>query len=135
MIYFCLIHFQSEFTWLVWSQIAMKLKEYVPISKKHILQIFATRKKYNHHYHSNLLKLKNFLTLIGMSYESKKNAHLLRHLGASFIRPNELGRVKLTLLMSMFTSKIFWKFLIKTQLTKSRYSEKSFFIVFLDFRF
>ena len=29
------------------------------------------------------------LTLIGMSYESKKNAHL----GASFVRLNELGRV------------------------------------------
>jgi hypothetical protein len=33
------------------------------------------------------------LTLIGMSYENKKNAHLKRHLGASFIRLNELGRV------------------------------------------
>ena len=35
----------------------------------------------------------NGLTLIGMSYESKKNAHLLRHLEASFVRLNELGRV------------------------------------------
>ena len=33
------------------------------------------------------------LTLIGMSYESKKNAHLQQHLGASFIRLNELSRV------------------------------------------
>ena len=33
------------------------------------------------------------LTLIGMSYESKKNAHLYGNLGASFIRLNELGRV------------------------------------------
>ena len=33
------------------------------------------------------------LTLIGMSYESKKNAHIKRHLGACFIRLNELGRV------------------------------------------
>ena len=33
------------------------------------------------------------LTLIGMSYESKKNAHLWRHLGAFFIRLNELSRV------------------------------------------
>ena len=28
-----------------------------------------------------------------MSYQSKKNAHLKRHLGASFERLNELGRV------------------------------------------
>ena len=35
----------------------------------------------------------NSLTLIGMSYESKKNAHILSHLGAFFIRLNELGRV------------------------------------------
>ena len=33
------------------------------------------------------------LTLIGMSYENKKNAHLQHHLGASFMRLNELGRV------------------------------------------
>ena len=33
------------------------------------------------------------LTLIGMSYESKKNAHLQRHQGVSFTRLNELGRV------------------------------------------
>ena len=33
------------------------------------------------------------LTLISLSYESKKNAHLKCHLGASFIRLNELGRL------------------------------------------
>ena len=33
------------------------------------------------------------LTLIGMTYESVKNAHLHSNLGASFIRLNELGRV------------------------------------------
>ena len=31
--------------------------------------------------------------LIDMTYESKKNAHLQRHLGASFIKLNELGKV------------------------------------------
>ena len=46
-----------------------------------------------------------FLTLIGMIYASKKNAHLWRHLGVFFIRLNEL--VKLTRLMSIFTSKKF----------------------------
>ena len=35
-----------------------------------------------------------------MSSENKKNAHLQRHLGAFFIRLNELG---LTRLMSIFT--------------------------------
>ena len=30
----------------------------------------------------------NTLTLIGMSYESKKNAHLKHHLGTFFIRLN-----------------------------------------------
>ena len=34
-----------------------------------------------------------YLTLIGMSYESKKNAHVLRHLGTFFVRLNELVRV------------------------------------------
>ena len=33
------------------------------------------------------------LTLIGISYENKKDAHLQHHLGASFIRLNELGKV------------------------------------------
>ena len=33
------------------------------------------------------------LTLIGMSYESKRNAHLYRHPGVFFIRLNKLGRV------------------------------------------
>ena len=33
------------------------------------------------------------LTLIGMSSENKKNTHLKRHLGASFRRLNQLGRV------------------------------------------
>ena len=36
---------------------------------------------------------KDILTLIGMGYESMKNAHLQRHLRASFISLNELGRV------------------------------------------
>ena len=40
------------------------------------------------------LIVQNFtLTLIGMSYESKKNAHFQRHLGASFKGLNELGRM------------------------------------------
>ena len=33
------------------------------------------------------------LTLIGMSYESKKNAHFYRHLRVFFLRLNELFRV------------------------------------------
>ena len=57
------------------------------------------------------------LTLIGMSYESKKNAHLWCHIGAFFISLNEL--VILIRLMSIFTFKNVWKFLIKIQLTKS----------------
>ena len=36
---------------------------------------------------------KTDLTLIGMSYESKENAQNQGHLGAFFIRFNELGRV------------------------------------------
>ena len=36
---------------------------------------------------------KDILTLIGMSYESKKNVQLKRHLGACFIRLDELIRV------------------------------------------
>ena len=39
------------------------------------------------------IKDKKNLNLIGMSSENKKNAHLYRHLGASFIRLNELNRV------------------------------------------
>ena len=35
------------------------------------------------------------LTLIGMSYECKKNVHLQRHLGASFVEVNELGLIDL----------------------------------------
>ena len=44
-------------------------------------------------------KLKSYIysyipfTLIGMSYESKKNAHLKGNLGASLIRLDELGRM------------------------------------------
>ena len=57
-------------------------------------------------------------TLISMSFESKKNAHL-----GAFFRPlNELDTgqgVKLTRLMSILTSKKVLKFLIKIQLTKS----------------
>ena len=52
-------------------------------------------------------------SLIGMSSENKKNAHLKRHLGALFIRLNELGRV------SNLPPKKFENFLIKFQLTKS----------------
>ena len=59
----------------------------------------------------------SYLTFIGMSYESKKNAHLWRHLGVFFIRLNEL--VKLTRLMSIFTSKKFGNFYQKNQLIKS----------------
>ena len=33
------------------------------------------------------------LTLIGMSYDNKKNVHLYSHLGAFFIRLKELNRV------------------------------------------
>ena len=49
-----------------------------------------------------------------MTCESKNNAHLLNPLGATFIRLNELGTyvVKITRLMSIFTSKKvynFWK--------------------------
>ena len=38
------------------------------------------------------------LTLIGMSYEIKKNAHLYSHLGTFFIRLNELVRVSIRIL-------------------------------------
>jgi len=46
-----------------------------------------------------LQALKNIftLTLIGMSYKSKKNVYLKRHLGASFIRLNELDQAVLGL--------------------------------------
>ena len=53
------------------------------------------------------------LTLIGISLENKKIAHLYLHLEASHIRLNELGSV------SIFTSKKVWKFLIKIQSKKS----------------
>ena len=53
-----------------------------------------------------------------MSYESKKNVHLQRHLGASFINQAWYG-VKLSRLISIFTSKNVWKFLVKNQLTNS----------------
>ena len=36
------------------------------------------------------LKIAPFLTLIAMSYKSKKNTHLKLHQGTFFIRPNEL---------------------------------------------
>ena len=39
------------------------------------------------------LLMKHDLTLLGMSYATKKNAHLWRHLGAFFIRLIELCRV------------------------------------------
>ena len=65
-------------------------------------------------------------TIIGMSYESNKNAHLFFHLGAIFIRLNALGRVsKLTQLMSIFTSNFFFKFLIKIQLIQEGQGVKS----------
>jgi hypothetical protein len=53
-------------------------------------------------FHSSNKALKSGITL-----ESKKNAHLQSHQGATFIRLNELGRV------SIFTSKKVWKFLKK----------------------
>ena len=51
-----------------------------------------------------------------MSSESKKNAPLLRHLGAFFIRLNKL--------VSIFTSKKGWKCLRKNQLTQSENQKK-----------
>ena len=74
---------------------------YVPIKKKPKLMY--------HPQHNSILKqpsvieqisgtlgfqsINRPLTLIGMSFESKKSAHLQRHLVASFIRLNESGRV------------------------------------------
>ena len=53
-------------------------------------QIGNTQKKQIHTYKPN----KGIsLTLIGMSYERKKNAHLQHHPGACFISLDELGRV------------------------------------------
>ena len=57
--------------------------------------------------------LQHPLTLIGMSSENKKNAHLQSPLEAGW------QDVKLTRLMSIFTSKKGWKFFIQIQLTKS----------------
>jgi hypothetical protein len=42
------------------------------------------------------------LTLIGMSSQSKKNAHLLRQLGVFSIRPNELGRAQMHIYISHY---------------------------------
>ena len=65
------------------------------------------------------------LNLIGMTYESKKNAHLSRHLGAFFIRLNELGceGVKLTRLVSIFTSKKSLEIFDKNSADKIRYKK------------
>ena len=53
-----------------------------------------------------------------MSYESKKNAHL--HPRGIFCKTQWAWQgVKLTRLISIFTSKKVWKFLIEMQLTKS----------------
>ena len=53
------------------------------------------------------------LTKIGMSYESKKN-------GSKFYKTQlALQGVKLSQLISIFTSKNIWNFLIKIQQTKS----------------
>ena len=61
-----------------------------------------------------------YLTLIVMSYKSKKNAQLQLRLWAFFKRHNELGNgVKLTQLLSIFTSKKGRNLLIKIQLTNS----------------
>ena len=51
-----------------------------------------------------------------MSYERKKNAHLSRHLGASFIKLNELQIIPIDL---NFHLKKCLEILIKNQLTKS----------------
>ena len=40
----------------------------------------------------------DLLTLIGMNSENKINAHLYPHLGALFIRLNELGRCQIILI-------------------------------------
>ena len=55
---------------------------------------------------------KYHLTLIGMSSENKKKAHIWRQIGPFFVRLNE------TRLMPISTSKKVWKYLIKIQLTK-----------------
>ena len=69
---------------------------------------------------SSTIEIGNRLTLIGMSYESMKNAHLLYHLGSFFYKTQWAWQsVKITWLMSIFTSKFFWKCLIKNQLTHS----------------
>ena len=57
------------------------------------------------------------LNQIGMSSESKKNAHLQRRQELFFIRVWQ--GVKFTSLMSIFSSKKVWKYLINIQLTKS----------------
>ena len=56
------------------------------------------------------------LNLIGMSYESKKNAHLYRHLWAGTMT---LAGHQINLIDVNFHLQKFWKFLIKIQLTES----------------
>ena len=67
-------------------------------------------------------------TIIGMSYESNKNAHLFFHLGAIFIRLNALGRVsKLTQLMSIFTSNFFFQIFDKNSADSRRARSEKYF--------
>ena len=60
-----------------------------------------------------------YLTLIGMSSETKNNTHLQRHLSIFYKTQKGWQGVKLTRLMSIFTSNKVWKFLMIIQLTKS----------------
>ena len=59
------------------------------------------------------------LTLIVMSSENKKNAHLQRHLGPLFIRLNKLDRVSNYPIDVNFHLHKVWTFFIKIQSTKS----------------
>ena len=61
-----------------------------------------------------------FLTLIGMSSENKKNCSSLATSRSKFYKTQWAWQgVKLTGLMSIFTSKRVWNFFIQIQLTKS----------------
>ena len=61
--------------------------------------------------HKKIIVGSKGLTLVGMSYENKKNPHLKRHLGTFLYDLMTLAGCQ------FFTSKKAWKFLIKTQLT------------------
>ena len=109
-------HFDSEY-WLCWDLPRSQVWKLVSLIKRMSSTVNVFRQQA---LSASRLIWRTGLTLIGMSSENKKKCSSLALPRSTFCKTQWPWQgVKLTRLVSIFTSKKVWNFLIKNQMTKS----------------